>query len=191
MWSGKPTRIWLLNHSKAFLCDISGHAFFWNLSIFNHIALWYNKRSQKNYVMLMFLQKMGENLFRAASPTYLSLSPKHYQHLLSPASALLMEPTVSSSSLCRAFPWGAEQHCLYICFWHSCSTERFGSRSSGGVYNCLLLGGAELRSVVKEWRLILSWLVWERRMGRWKLQLFVDVSNVHEMGTYLVAECYD
>lgn len=164
---------------------------FWNLSIFNHVALWYNKRSQKNYVILMFLQKRGENLFRETPPTSFSRSPRHYQHLLSPASALLTELTVSSSSLCRAFPWGAEQHCLYICFWHSCSTERFGSRSSGGVCNCLLLGGAgifKLRSVVKVWRLILSWPVCERRMGRWKLQLSVSFSNVHEMGTFLVAE---
>lgn len=49
---------------------------FWNLSIFNHVALWYNKRSQKNYVILMFLQKRGENLFRETPPDFLLPLPK-------------------------------------------------------------------------------------------------------------------
>lgn len=76
---------------------------FWDLIIFNQIALCYNKRlkkkNQKIYVILLFVQKKNWNLFRENPPTFLSLPARYYQHSLSPGSACITDRASSEFKL--------------------------------------------------------------------------------------------
>lgn len=150
---------------------------FWDLIIFNHFASCYNKRYKKK----------SENLCNIAVRTEKEL--KSFQreppHFPLPPSKVLPAFTVTwkcvyywqsqqwvQAPFAELFPQVQNSAVFTFAFDTVVLQKDLKAVPSGVVYNCLLLGGAEifkLSSVVKVWRLILSRLVHERRTDRWKL----------------------